>query len=362
MEHSRNISAAASLWGWLPRKRRRLPTPRALRALLAPLNPRSQPNLNELRAIANTITPLCLNIKQSGYALARRLAAALPCPEATEPCHVGLRSSLSTQAAIESDWVAHWCRELGIARVYHRKIWELCFALQAMHEAGVLREDARGLGFGCGTEALASYLAAQGVSVMVTDLAPELSASSGWMRTGQHATAAEQAFWPHLVDRATFDRLVRMRHVDMNEIPEDLTDFDFCWSICALEHLGSIELGLKFVENSLRTLKPGGLAVHTTEYNIRHDGPTIDNWPTVALQRRHLQDLARGLERAGHAVAPFDFDLGDGPLDGFVDLPPHVHELPDELARWLGAPAHLKVAFEGLVVTCAGLIVRKRAE
>lgn len=362
MDHSWRATGAESLWAWLPRKRRRLPSPHALRALLAPLNRRSQPNLNTLRTIANAIDPLSLNIKQSGYALARAMAAALPNPERTEPRHVGLRSSLSTQAAIESDWVAHWCRELGIARVYHRKIWELCFALQAMYEGGVLRDGARGLGFGCGTEALPSYLAAHGLSVTATDLAPERSASSGWIRAGQHATAAEQAFMPHLVDRATFDRQVRMRHVDMNAIPDDLTGFDFCWSICAFEHLGSIELGLRFVESAMNTLRPGGLAIHTTEYNIRNDGPTIDNWPSVAFQRRHFEDLARRLERAGHEVAPFDFDLGDGPLDNFIDLPPHVHELPDELARWLGVPAHLKVAMEGLVVTCAGLVIRKSAE
>jgi len=347
------------MWQWL-QARPRTVSSKALRALLKPVNARSQPNLNALRQVANAIDPLSLGIKQMGYVLARQLADALPRPESTQARHVGLRSSLSTQAAIESDWVAHWCRELGIATVYHRKIWELCFALQAVHEAGLLRDGARGLGFGCGAEPLPSYFAARGIAVTATDLTPDNAASSGWIRNGQHATAPEQAFMPHLVRREDFDRLVGMRYVDMNDIPDDLRGFDFCWSICALEHLGSIELGLRFIENSMATLKPGGLAVHTTEYNIRPDGPTVDNWPSVAFQRRHLEGVAERLRRDGHEVAPFDFDLGDGPLDHFVDLPPHVHELPEELARWLGPPAHLKVALDSMIVTCVGLVIRKR--
>ena len=320
----------------------------------------ASPNVHRLRSLANAIEPLAFNIKQMGYALARQLADALPPRGPTEARRVDLPSSLSTQTAIESDWVAHWCNELKVPVVYHRKIWELAFVLQSIHDRGHIRPGARGLGFGCGTEALPSYFAAHDVSILATDQAPQSAERAGWVHTGQHTTALEQCFMPHLVDRAHFDRNVAMRFVDMNDIPDDLIDFDFCWSICALEHLGSIELGLRFIENSMATLKPGGLAVHTTEYNIRPDGPTVDNWPSVAFQRRHLEDVAERLRRDGHEVAPFDFDLGDGPLDHFVDLPPHVHELPEELARWLGPPAHLKVALDSMIVTCVGLVIRKR--
>jgi len=31
-------------------------------------------------------------------------------------------------------------------------------------------------------------------------------------------------------------------------LPADLTGFDFCWSICALEHLGTIAQGLDFIK------------------------------------------------------------------------------------------------------------------
>jgi hypothetical protein len=34
--------------------------------------------------------------------------------------------------------------------------------------------------------------------------------------------------------------------------------------------------------------------------------------------------------------------------------------MPEELAKWVGPPAHLKVAFDGMIVTCVGLVIRKR--
>jgi SAM-dependent methyltransferase len=330
-----------------------------LAELMALLRPDARPNLHRLRQIANAIEPLSLNIKQLGYGLAEQMAAALPPRERTEARRVGVPNSLSTQAAIESDWVAHWCAELGIPLVFHRKIWELCFVLQALHDRDHLRPGARGLGFGCGTEALPSYLAARGVLVTATDQAPESARRGGWAKSGQYAAAPDQAFMPHLVDRATFDRQVEMRHVDMNDIPADLQDYDFCWSVCALEHLGSIEKGLRFVENALATLRPGGLAVHTTEFNIREDGPTIDNWPRVAFQRRHMDKMVARLRSRGHKITPFDYSLGTGALDRFIDLPPFPHEMPENMVAWMGPQAHLKVALDGMIVTCIGFAVEK---
>jgi cyclopropane fatty-acyl-phospholipid synthase-like methyltransferase len=223
----------------------------------------------------------------------------------------------------------------------------------------MIREGARALGFGCGAEPLPSYFAANGIRVTVTDLPTDEAAAQGWVSTNQHASGPENAFMSHLVSRERFDEMVDMKFVDMNAIPEALRDYDFCWSICALEHLGSIERGLTFIERSLDTLRPGGVSVHTTEFNIRPDGPTIDNWPTVAFQKHHMESLVTRLEQHGHHVVPFEFDLGDGPLDRFVDVPPHHHDLPPELRQWLGDPLHLKLANDGIVVTCVGIIVEK---
>ena len=112
----------------------------------------------------------------------------------------------------------------------------------------------------------------------------------------------------------------------MRDIPGDLRSFDFCWSACSLEHLGTLDLGLEFVEKSLVTLAPGGIAIHTTEFNCNSDDDTIETGPTVVYRERDLVALKNRLEDAGHEVAAFDFSRGEGVLDHDVDVPPYADE------------------------------------
>ena len=301
-----------------------------------------------------------LNVKNLGYQLARdrapRLAAIDP---AGEPRDHGLRSKPTTQADVESPWFAHWCRELHITPLYHRKLWEFAFVLQVLWERGRLRAGMRGVGFGCGEEPLASYLASLGIEVTVTDLDPTESAGRGWVETGQHTSALDQAFKPELVDLERFKELVSLEHVDMNRIPPSLEGrHDFCWSICAFEHLGSIENGLRFVENAMRTLKPGGVAVHTTEFNYLSEEETIEDGSTVLFLREHFLELKRRLEASGHHVGELDFATGSGVLDRFIDVPPYTWEGASEDV-WGGQPEHLKLTVGRFPCTCYGLAIRR---
>lgn len=332
-----------------------------LEELLRLLGPNAQPNLNALTLKLRDLHNLTLTVKFFGYELARELAAKLPPSLAQAPFAVGLQSKASTQADLESDWAAYWLAQLKVPRIFHRKLWELSFVLQALWERGMIGPGRRGLGFGCGHEPIPSYLAAQTVKLTVTDIEPEEARSKGWIDSDQHSTTIDSLFMPHLVDREIFDRQVTHRYLDMNAIPAEFTDYDFCWSICALEHLGSITNGLSFVRNSLSTLRAGGVAVHTTEFNFLDDNQTIDNWPTVLFQRQHFLSLAADLRREGHEVAELDFRVGDKPLDKFIDVPPFAHDLPQPIAsEWKQSPAHLKISIDGFASTCFGLIIRKR--
>jgi SAM-dependent methyltransferase len=304
---------------------------------------------------ASTADMLRLNVKNFGYCVARELArtrlAAIDF--STEPRVRNFGSRPATQVDIESAWFVHWCNQLKLAPIYHRKLWEYAFFLQALFDHGALRPGASGLGFGCGEEPLASYLAANGATVTVTDLDPAQSAARGWIDTGQHTSAIDQAFKPELIDRARFDRFVKLRYVDMNAIPVDLHGrYDFCWSICAFEHLGSLERGLRFVENAMATLKPGGLAIHTTEFNYTSDDDTVETSELCLFQRKHFLELRRRLESAGHRVAPLEFGTGNGILDGFIDIPPYDYTSPEL--------AHLKLTVGRFPTTCFGLIVEHR--
>jgi 2-polyprenyl-3-methyl-5-hydroxy-6-metoxy-1,4-benzoquinol methylase len=331
-------------------------------ALLRKTDREGHPNINDLWFVTKDIDWMKFNIKNYGYELARTLRAGLPPLKNTSAKRLGLSSRPSRQADIDAKWFPHWCAELKIPVLYHRKTWEFGFLLQSLFDAGLLRAGVRALGFGCGEEPIAAYLAGKGALITVTDLAPEIVAGRGWVETGQHTDSIEKAFHPELVDRRTFDRNVQLRHVDMNAIPDDLQGFDFCWSICAFEHLGSIRKGLDFIKNSLKTLRPGGYSIHTTEYNFASEDETVDNWDTVLFLRKHFEQLAAELRAEGHDVAPLDFDVGDDPMDRFVDIPPY-----GDSSGWVGradlkdeaTASHLKLAVDGFACTCFGLVVRK---
>jgi len=312
-----------------------------------------RPNTNAINELTRNIQYACINTKQFGYYIAKQLKDKHFTNLVEHPSIVNLCCKPSTQKDLESDWVAYWCQMLKIARVYHRKIWELCYIPQALYEHGMLMQGMKGIGFGCGEEPLPSLFASMGIDITVTDLDPALS-TSGWLDTGQHTTSIDKVWRSELASKEEFDKHVTLKYVDMNSIPTDLSGkHDFCWSICAFEHLGTIKAGLDFVENSLRVLKPGGVSVHTTEYNY-NDKETIDNWPTVLFQRKHFEELSARLVAQGHEVMPLDFDLGNDVLDLFVDVPPFGYRnTPQE--------PHIKLAVDGFPCTCFGVVVRKKA-
>lgn len=332
---------------------------KSIRRVRALLGERNAEQIASILHMANNFRVVELNIKAFGYDLGKRLAEALPVREDTVARHVGLLSKTATQIDIESDWVAHWARQIGSAVIYHRKLWELTYILQAIYEHGHMQSGARGLGFGCGVEPIPSVLAAHGVAVTVTDLASAEAEARGWIDRDQHSRSLEDVYHEKLVDRAQFDALVDHREVNMKDIPSDLNGFDFCWSTCAFEHLGSIDAGLDFVVKSLETVRPGGLAVHTTEFNVDDDRKTIEYGETVLFQRKHMEELAKIVRDKGHDVAALDFDFGDRPMDQFIDIPPYGDDGRDMLAENLRHPRHLKLSIAGHVSTCFGIIIRK---
>jgi SAM-dependent methyltransferase len=286
--------------------------------------------------------------------LAGRLAPLPP-----DPVEMGFGGRLCRQEDIESHWLRHWCGQIGFVPMYHRKVWEDCYALQVLHERGMFAPGKRGLGFAVGAEWLPSYMAARGVEILATDLDATDLRARNWIETDQHGGRVETIFKPGLIDLDTFNQRVSMRAVDMNAIPEDLHGgFDFLWSICSLEHCGSIRQGLDYVVEAMKCLRPGGVAVHTTEYNMNPDGPTLEEGGTVLFQRRHMEELEARLALAGHRMLPMDFGTGTGILDQFVDLPPYPGT---ESPLAVPEPPHLRLSIQGLISTSIGFIVEKRA-
>ena len=219
-----------------------------------------------------------------------------------------------------------WCERLGIRPLHHRKTWEWVYILQVLEQHDMLRPGRRGLGFGVGNEPIAAYAASRQVQVVATDLPMTEPRAEEWQATGEHSRQFEDLNPEGICPSDEFARNVSFREVDMRAVPDDLTAFDFNWSSCAMEHLGSLEAGVEFFERQIATLRPGGVGVHTTEYNVVPDGPTLENPLTVMYQRPHLEELTRAMRRRGHDMT-ITFALGDA-ARGCSCRPAAVHQHP----------------------------------
>jgi hypothetical protein len=265
-----------------------------------------------------------------------------------------LRSSLCTEASLKSPEFLGWADRIrkawdldgsGVQVLTHRKLWEWLFIVQALFERGRLEPGKRGVGFGVGRDPMASLFASFGCEIVATDLDAEAAAEGGWVQTVQYPTDRSDLNRYGLCDPSEFDRLVSFRVVDMNRIPADLKGFDFSWSACALEHLGSIRAGQRFLVEQMKCLNPGGVAVHTTEFNVGSRFRTIKSGHDVLFRRRDVEALVERLRREGHTI-DVDLDPGDSAADRHVDVAPYTS-------------THLKIRFGRYVTTSLGLIIEK---
>lgn len=259
-----------------------------------------------------------------------------------------LKSCLCTQAQLLSPEFQQWVRAMNESPdALHRKLWEFAFIAQALHERGMLSLGKRGLGFAVGQEPMPSLFAARGCEILATDLGADAKDAAMWIDTAQHASSLANINSRGLCAPELFDQRVRFRPVDMRALPEDLGVYDFIWSSCSMEHLGSLEAGMSFVMNALRHLAPGGVAVHTTEINVVSNTRTLMDGVAVIYRRRDIRELARRLRQAGMRVT---LDLRDGglPADRLIDTEPF--KLP-----------HLKLLLAGYVTTSFGMIIERPA-
>ena len=109
----------------------------------------------------------------------------------------------------------------------------------------------------------------------------------------------------------------------MNKIPDKLKNFDFNWSACAFEHLGSIKNGINFIINQMKTLKKGGWAFHSSEYNVGSNDKTAENQTYVIFRQKDYEEIRDKLTKLGHHVEYLDFSIGNLPNDWCVDTPPY---------------------------------------
>ena len=237
---------------------------------------------------------------------------------------------------------------------FHRKQWEFAMILLALRRRGALRPDAVGLSMGAGKERLLYAVAHNVRRVVATDL---YDPGTEWdkARTADPDRYIKEDK-PFPVDDAKLEGL----RMDMRSLDFEDATFDFCYSSCAIEHIGGREDFRKHLSEAHRVLKPGGVYALTTEL---HWGPeTIEHPHNYYFSPGYLRDL----------VAESDF-AADPEIDARIahhrinyPLPPSLDRLcfdgPDRLGNHLlGEAPHVQLLLGRHPFTSVSVVLRKEA-
>lgn len=284
-----------------------------------------------------------------------------------------VRSMLCRQEDFVSTWYRHWRQTIaegapalepdiqavwGVVwdgmkndKTMHRKLWEWCVIAQALEERGLLAPGHKGIGFAVGREPLASLFAKRGVELVASDFYGN-TGTVGWESTGQLGDSLENIHWPGIVSFEDFSAKVSYQNIDMRDLSQvPRGSFDFSWSSCSLEHLGSLEAGFQFLIASLECLRPGGVAVHTTEYNVSSNEDTIEVGDSVIYRKKDIEAFDLRLRNLSCAIEALDFNAGWEQHDIAFDYPPfYTH-----------GRQHLKLELGDYISTSMLIIIRKAA-
>ncbi len=242
------------------------------------------------------------------------------------------RSQIATLEQFHEPDFIRLAQQLGLQQRTHRKDWEWVYIFRSLERHGMLASGRSALGFGCGNEPMPRILASYGVDILATDLPDPEATARGW------DSMAITSDTPNL----------RTAFLDMNAIDDRYLKegFDFVWSSCSLEHLGTLEKGIEFVVNSLKCLRPGGLAVHTTEFNLTSNLLTLRSGPIVAYRERDILNLQEAVTANGGTM-DVTFGAGNRLSMDTVDF--------DTTTR----DPHVYLLLGTLLLTSIGLTIRK---
>lgn len=254
-------------------------------------------------------------------------------------------SQLCTASQFLEPEYKYWCEKIKESPKFHRKQWEFIYILNALNKFNMLTPGTYGLGFGCGKEPLPSVFAGYGIHILATDQPSDTIGASAWASSNEYTSCLEDLYHSSICERNKFKSFVQFDYVDMNDVPKKFENtFDFIWSACALEHLGSIQNGLNFIENTLRCLKPGGIAIHTTEFNLSSLTETYQSPELCFFRKSDIDNLY--LKIKNH-MYPVNYCMGNQILDNYIDLPPYTSR------------EHLKLLLYSYITTSIGIIIKK---
>jgi hypothetical protein len=230
---------------------------------------------------------------------------------------------------------------------FHGKLWQF-YAINHFINANFYNSSIKnklGIGFGVGKEPMPAFFASRGAKICATDFFE--NKNTNWASTSQMSSNLQDLNDRGICDPDTFEKLVSLSSANMNYLENtDLPAADFIWSTCALGHIGGYQNGLNFIQNSLSLLKPGGIAVHTTELDIGAEKKVLESVDLNLYKQADLELTLAKIQQSGFTVPTHSFTLGIGGVEKFEDFPPY--------SNW-----HLRLNVLGHTVLPVVLVIKK---
>jgi SAM-dependent methyltransferase len=195
----------------------------------------------------------------------------------------------------------------------HRKDWEWTLGIIAMKKFGKLNENSTAIGVGAGKELILFYLANHFGHLYATDL----YSTKDWENFAPADFPENPSKYSPFPYNQSALSVLRMNGTRL-EFPSD--SFDVVFSFSSIEHFGGENYSgaLKSLKEMERVLKPGGIAVVTTEYIINNKNPPdlTNQFYNVRTIYSHLIDKLDVMK----LVEPLDLTISQKTLgNGIID-------------------------------------------
>ena len=230
----------------------------------------------------------------------------------------------------------------------HRKVWEYAHVLLGLEKIGGLRPDAFVLSIGAGHEEPLYEMTNRVRWVFATDI-------YGQGNFGDNIAPSSMLINPDQYARCPYNRnRLVVQHMSALDLRFEPATFDVVYSFSTIEHVGTLEEVQRMFSEVHRVLKPGGIAVITTECVV-NQAPQLE-CPGLYLFHpdtiRGFDGLAPGLR----LIEPINFSVS--PLT--VANPPALVDLMEEWKAGRNVYPLVAEQYEGRVYTSVCMFFRKR--
>ena len=169
---------------------------------------------------------------------------------------------------------------------YHRKQWEFVTIFICLCQHGKLSDKSIGASFGAGKEPLIYHLLPYVKSFLATDL---YSWNTGWDTAKMGKTDTPMDFLQRNAPKGLDISNLQAKEMDMRTLDIEDKSLDFCYSSCAVEHIGHRDDFIQHLREVKRVLKDDGIYVMTTEFLFNHK--TIANKGNYKFDIDYLKEL-----------------------------------------------------------------------